>query len=538
MKTRATSTHEQKMEKMAQLERVISDAQSELMQLSNEAGQDPPTGGLIVPELQSQTQARPQSRLQHSSYRNGCDSRDEDFLQRAVDRGLVTYETAREMYGIFQKDGAMYFPFDIIEKPDLEANCRVWPMATVTMVYAALANTHQNDTIEAFGRFIRTEVAHRMYVDFDFSIDLIYSVFMYMVFTFSSGDTEDSTVVSFFLILSGVITMDIANKDDIKAMHRAEPSSKRWKEARRNIQLFLAYHTGVTSMTASWYRQRLVNMTPVPSQYLDALSTTRNPDDLIVVYHIRANLLINSALEAITGPANLQPTAIKRSVDYYMNQLKDLRHLAEDGLGDQFFHGRYRYLLYDTLIMLEMALSENAVNQLIGHGCSSNDDWGFYILPFMHGAHHLVDSFVEVVQHGTIFPRFFYIRALYALVSLLRCNVIMWSFGQENTAELGLQDSLTKIQQAWSKCTQKSTTAQSLHPLLLKVEGWVQILDSKKADGDRPSREAVQKSSRLIQDLVRSLDQKAEPPPPPPSSAYDDQNQVEQILQELFSEII
>lgn len=532
MRSRATSTQEQKVQKMAQLERVISDAQSELAALANEAGQGIPTGGLIVPELPPQPQPMPgphqqQPQQREYSYIDG----EGDCLQRAIERGLVEYEKACEMYRLFLTDGQTYCPFDIMEKPDLEGNRRIWPMATLAMVYAALVTTNCEARTAELGRFIRSEIARRIYVDFDFSVDLIYCVFLHLAF--SCQDTEKDIVVGFFAILTGIIAMDIANKDDVRALYSMDPSTARWREARRHVQLFLTYYTAQTSMTVSWYRQRLVSMIYTPTHYLEAFFTTRIPDDMMVVYHIRANLIVNEAIEAVVKPSNLLPATIKRNVDYYMRQLTDLRELAETSLGARFFEGRIRYLLHDPLIMMEMALNENALNQLIGHGCAINDEWDF-IQPFMHGAHLLVDSFVELANHNTVFPRFFYLRPLYALVSLLRCNVILWSYGQECTAELGLPENLAKIKQVWSKCAQKSAIAQAVHPLLLKVEGWIQILNSKRAEVTHPPREAVEKSSQLIQDLIRGIDHS----PPPSPCVYDQQNEIEQILQELFSEII
>lgn len=570
LKSRPLSTQDQKLDKIAELEKVIDEATNELEQLRLE------TRGATIPPITDNPIRRPESfnntdaggntdtggtvtpmgdhLLPFKSYSDET-LRGPNYLQTAIDLGLIRYNDAKETYDLFLKELKKYCPFDIDGNLTMEQSAHKLPLMTLCMVHCTRC-TISDGSYDELGKFLTKVIAEKIYVLLDLTLDVVYTMILRILFIWRFP--EHGTMVDLFVGFTVIFTTDLASLDDAKVLFRLPPTDERYQLARSKIQVFLSCYICQTSIALSGCRQRLFSVIPVPNIYLDALFTTRDESDMNIVYHIKSNVIANEALETILGLRNFTPQQIRHHVEHYVGQLKEVIRASEVSSGGKPHGVPTKYLFTDSNLQMELAIYECALNKVVSVGIYHTDfsQWWSFIRPLINNSECLVDSFVELTQKETFFPRFLYFRPLQALTCLLRAYIVLWSHGQD-PSQTKFKEALARVKASWDIIKERSRAAATVYPLLLKVEGWAESLLSRIALGLSPTRgtqtglEKPVPSSALVQDLIRELithenEQQQQQPtyflfdrsidPKPRSQSAE--NEIEQVLKELFNEVM
>ncbi|KAA8916673.1 hypothetical protein TRICI_001171 [Trichomonascus ciferrii] len=563
LKSRPLSTQEQKLVKISELEKVIDEASSELEQLKLE------TRDISVPPVSTDATVPPVSFNNSDTggtvtpigsflpFKTYSDEilRGPNYLQTAIDLGLITYNDAKEHYNLFLKELKKYCPFDIDDKLTMQQSAQKLPLTTLCMVHCTSCTVSDGDSDE-LGKFLTKVIAEKIYVLLDLTLDVVYTMIMRILFIWRFP--ENGTMVDVFVGFTVIFATDLASLEDARVLYRLPSTDERYQSARSKIQVFLSCYICQTSIALSGYRQRLFYVIPVPDIYLDALFTTRDESDMSIVYHIKSNIVANEALETILALRDFSPQQIKQHVKHYVARLREIIRASEVSLGPEVHEGKMKYLFTDSNLQMELAIYECAINKVVSLGSYHDDfsQWWSFIRPIINISERLIDSFVELTQKETFFPRFLYFKPLQALTCLLRSYIVLWSHGQD-PSQTKVKEALARVKAAWDVINRRSRAASTVYPLLLKVEGWMDSLLSRIAQGLNPTGgaetclEEPVRSSALILNLVRELithesEQQQQQPtyflfdhsvdPKPKSQSAE--NEIEQVLKELFNEVM
>lgn len=565
LKSRPLSTQEQKLEKIAELERVIDEAGNELEQLKLETrdvsvppiGANPIASTVPFNNSGNNTGGAATPIGSYLPFKGYTDEilRGPNYLQTAIDLGLITYNDAKENYGMFLKELRKYCPFSVDDSLTMEQSADKLPLTTLCMVHCARCTVTDGDSNE-LGTFFTKVIAEKIYVLLDLTLDVVYTMILRILFIWRFP--ENGTMVDLFVGFAVIFTTDLASLEDARVLYRLPPTDERYQSARAKIQVFLACYICQTSIALSGYRQRLFYVIPVPNIYLDALFTTRDESDMSIIYHIKSNVIANEGLETILALRDFSPQQIKQQVEHYVFQLREIIRASEISLGAHVYEGEMKYLFTDSNLQMELAIYECAINKVVTRGCYQGDfsQWWSFMRPIINISERLIDSFVELTRTETFFPRFLYFKPLQALTCLLRSYIVLWSHGQD-TSQTKVKEALARVKASWEVINRRSSAAVTVYPLLLKVEGWVNSLLSRMAQGLNPTGgaetglEQPVPSSELILNLIRELmaheteQQQQQPtyflfdhsidPKTKPQSA---ENEIEQVLKELFNEVM
>ena len=291
-----------------------------------------------------------------------------DYVQEAVQQGLLTLQEAHYFYKAFITDMTSFVPFTIDQELSLDEAADTTPVFAITMVLVCGCTDPgiAPSTAARFERYLERIVADEIFVLKNISLELVKSLFVVALFL-EYGRSLTSLAIFSMLFFAYMIDLGTDEEAEKLIEYTSQPSSngrgdekkresvpeQEIKRVRERCQTFLAVYSLFTSMCVGGSKLRWLKMLPSCQFTADALFQGGREPDRRVVYmadlcragheSIQALHLVLSTNNPILDSPNdygtsMKPTRIpfsriKAQIDGYKRQLQQIMTTIEMDTG-------------------------------------------------------------------------------------------------------------------------------------------------------------------------------------------------------------
>ncbi|CAN6619831.1 hypothetical protein TRVA0_007S03862 [Trichomonascus vanleenenianus] len=492
LERRAANTNYEKLLKLEQLEKVIAEAQDEASELRTELQ----NGSIFeARDAPGETSKVPSILYEHP-----------ECIKAFLETGLMNFTQMQSFYRMFIEKMAPYVPFYIdLDKP-IEIVAKDRPIFALSMVITSSAIT-QPATADVMTEFLEKLISEQMLLVQPNAVDVIKGLILYHMYL--QPKPEQRMPIYLLTAVSLATAVDLGSKEDISVLIMLPPDNSATFGPRERIQTYLSLYQCVIAMAIHTSRPYLLKLLPnSPHNCEPLLKKGMFPEKFAL---LQIQLLLTGDQFHPIWPAvsddNLKADAIAASLAEQRRKLDDLREAAEFFVGEDKSLTQHLLMFRSSHEMISLAIIENAMNQLVyGEKTPVNSATvtGF-ISEMLRLCHGLIDGFVALEDH--IIPKFMYYRPLFAITSMIRIRLLLWSQGLElhNT---DVDEQFARVKQAWERATTDSITGKRMHDQLMKVERWMQLRMQPGAlkvndDDSAPSNALLQK---IIRDIILDIE--------------------------------
>lgn len=529
LKTRPTdNSTEEEENKIAQLERIIQEAQGEITNIKARIGYKSPT-------------TTASSTGNNSLYNGGYDTslssmkldaensvyRRRDCFQTALDVGFFSYDVALASYNSFRSSLIGNVAAGVNMELSLEEMRADDSLLALTMVTSSFCcHARPGVQLEKLILFLEHVMIDRLYYQAEFSLNLLRIQLMIAHYIMLLPDMK--TWVNIMFTMVGSLFLDLCSEEELLKMvgDKCE-SDHEWEDIRSRIRAGIGVCASAMTVSANANMPRLAAALPSMDLVQEVIFKVGSIEDRVGMYYVRMVNMYLEGTQMLTGTQLKDQSVhlIRMTLDNYKKKMNDTITAMSMYVGspDQ----PVLAVVRSAFLQLHISLNECGMNQmmLFAEDETPNEMLMIYAQEIVSKCRQLNESFKELCdQHDKYyFPRYMYFRPLKALTALIRIRLLMWSRGFDIPVDIHAE--LSKVKAAWTSVKSDSYNARGMHFKLEKVEQWVNV-KLEEFDNNNVSEEVTTLSARTIRKILDDIKDKPQTQPQPPMSAASRTNSI------------
>ncbi|KAA8898791.1 hypothetical protein TRICI_006475 [Trichomonascus ciferrii] len=533
LKTRPTdNSTEEEENKIAQLERIIQEAQGEITNIKARIGYKSPA---------TTASSTGNNSLYNGGYDTGSSSsmmldaensvfRRRDCFQTALDVGFFSYEVALESYNSFRSSliGNVAAGVNMeLSLEEMREDDNLLALAMVTSSFCCHARPGVK--LEKLILFLEHVMIDRMYYQAEFSLNLLRIQLMIAHYIMLLPDMK--TWVNIMFTMVGSLFLDLCSEEELLKMVGDKCENEHeWEDIRSRIRAGIGVCASVMTVSANANMPRLAAALPSMDLVQEVIFKVGTIEDRVGMYYVRMVSMYLEGTQMLTSPQLKDQSVhlIRMTLDNYKKKMNDTITAMSMYVGspDQ----PVLAVVRSAFLQLHISLNECGMNQmmLFAEDEAPNEMLMIYAQEIVSKCRQLNESFKELCdQHDKYyFPRYMYFRPLKALTALIRIRLLMWSRGFDIPVDIHAE--LSKVKAAWTSVKSDSYNARGMHFKLEKVEQWVNV-KLEEFDKNNVSEEVTTLSARTIRKILDGIKDKPQTQPNPPMSAVSRTNSIANI---------
>lgn len=498
-------TSQFKVQRINSLERIIYDAQQELNGIRQQS-QSSPDFESPLSQGSASTQSSNMMRQGEISMTKPVEwppssLRRENCVQTAIDYGLLSLQDAKHFFNLFVTEMSDYVPCQLNMVDDFDKSVETQPILTLSMI-AAAASSSRFET-GSLATFVERLIVERLFIQCLPSLELVKSLLA--VFSFFPPHPGIETRIPFMAVMMiGVaFVTDLGSNEDSRILLNSPRNSSEAIAARERMRVFLVLYICITAMAMN-IRPKLLKMLPNCSMACDSLFSGGSETDRMLVYNIRMLIKGQEAIDYFNRCDRSQPfETFRETFEDYKLKLSEYRSASDLSTSTEFKESRSFLPFYTTYQQLILSVNEKALNHIISSPAEIDKALLTDIaLEIISICHKLIETFQKICSSAPIFPKYMYLRPLYALTALIRLRLVLWSRGSDLSVDV--EGAFAKVKQAWEAVKLESYTAAYTHSFLLKVERWMN-LKMQSNIGCMSNAESNESAVGILQNLIKDI---------------------------------
>ena len=469
-----------------------------------------------------------------------------DYVQEAVQQGLLTLQEAHYFYKAFITDMTSFVPFPIDQELSLDEAVENTPVFAITLVLVCGCTDPgiAPSTAARFERYLERILADEIFVLKNVNLELVRSLIVIANFLkYGPGSLASLSIMS---MLFFAYMIDLGSNQEAKKLIEYTRQRQQQQDTNGNVdekktdivpeqeiervrercQTFLAVYSLFASMCVGGSKLRWLKMLPSCQFTANALFLGGREMDRRMVYLARLCRAGHESIQALygvlctnnpmqdspnkdatsMGPTRIPFSTIKSQIDVSKRKLQHIMTTIEMDTGVVLNEDKaknsnnadkslvlcsYRTIHYQFLLFLnELGMNHLSLTTIPGEAVHDPVIIKSFAYEIISICGQLIDMFVSLTSTYSRLPTHMFVRPTQALCTLIRLRLVLWSLGMANVG-IDVDGSFEKIKSAWYRVRRKD-----LDGLLERVQRSMMMIPAENA--------AKEDLLRVVQQVVRS----------------------------------
>lgn len=474
-----------RMERIKELKETIATAQVELEALRDPSDKDGKHG---EPTEAGKNNSNSDSEKNNNNLAAVDGGKDGNAVREAINAGHLTESEARTYYGyLAELSMEKYIPFSSsLILDDFDKCCEQQPLAALSLITGAAA-FHRLTGMNEFQLYVEGVLSNRLIVYSNLSLDLVRALTLLGFFIQPWPTIKTTLYLS--LAISMAVTMNYGDEKDVADLYNYSRDSEEWSVARQRVQMMLSLNCVTLAISINTGTDEYASMINVPTKARDALYTCGCLEDKHLVHTVKTLSVGKESIYAFNNLFSYKQTSqeLKAMLDREKKKLSECVESAKflvpvsERNSDKF--PLQPLMLFES--QMRLILNEAALNRIV-----YQDDRELLNLEIardianeiMSMCRFMIDSYLKLVNHNRMMPKYVYVRSVQAVIALARVAVIYKSLNEEVPTDIS--SLIDSVVETWNEGAKVSYNLQNMRFMYTRVERILKLRQLQTDNGN------------------------------------------------------